>query len=161
MFDFSPTDRIEKKKMYSLLRAQANSLLEGETDAIANLANLSALLSLTLPDVNWAGFYIMRENCLVLGPFQGKPACVRIQAGKGVCGTAVEKDAVQVVPDVRAFAGHIACDKDSLSEIVVPLHAEGRVVGVLDIDSPFPARFDETDAEGLESLAGLIETACF
>lgn len=161
MFDFNPTDRRDKKGMYSLLRAQAGSLLEGETDTIANLANLSALLSLTLPDINWAGFYILRGNCLVLGPFQGKPACVRIPLGKGVCGTAAEKDETQVVPDVRVFAGHIACDKDSRSEIVVPLHAGGRVAGVLDIDSPLSARFDKADAEGLQALAEGIETACF
>lgn len=161
MFDFNSTDRRDKKEMYSLLRAQAGSLLEGETDIIANLANLSALLGLTLPGINWAGFYIIRGNCLVLGPFQGKPACVRIPLGKGVCGTAAEKDETQVVPDVRAFAGHIACDKDSLSEIVVPLHAGGRVAGVLDIDSPLSARFDEADAEGLQALAEVIETACF
>ena len=116
---------------------------------------------MTLPEINWAGFYFLRGGCLVLGPFQGKPACVRIPLGKGVCGTAAERDETQVVPHVRAFAGHIACDEDSRSEIVVPLHSGGRVAGVLDIDSPLPARFDEADAQGLEAVAGLIEVACF
>ncbi len=144
----------------SLLRAQAASLLEGETDLIADLANLSALLNLTLPDINWVGFYLLRGNDLVLGPFQGKPACVRIPLGRGVCGRAAERDETQIVPDVRAFSGHIACDGDSRSEIVVPLHSGGRVAGVLDVDSPLPARFDETDAGELEGIAGLLETAC-
>lgn len=161
MFNVSPIDPREKETMYSLLQKQADSLLQDESNTVANLANLAALLYLTLPDVSWAGFYLMREGCLVLGPFQGKPACVRIPFGQGVCGTAAKLDIVQVVPDVHAFAGHIACDKDSLSEIVVPLHAQGCVAGVMDIDSPLAERFDETDAQGLKALAKLIETACF
>lgn len=153
--------RNEKEEMYALLQKQAGALLQGESDAVANLANLAALLYLTLQDVNWAGFYLARGSELVLGPFQGKPACVRIAFGKGVCGTAAREDRVQIVPDVHAFAGHIACDSGSRSEIVVPLHAQGRVAGVMDIDSPTPARFDETDAQGLGALAKLLESACF
>ena len=153
--------QIGKKEMYLLLQKQAEVLLQDESDTVADLANLAALLYLTLPDVNWAGFYLARGDGLVLGPFQGKPACVRIRFGKGVCGTAAQTDRVQIVPDVRAFAGHIACDSGSRSEIVVPLHAQGRVAGVMDIDSPTTARFDETDARGLEALAELIESACF
>lgn len=117
------------------------ALLEGETDTVANLANASALLFDVLPDVNWAGFYFLKGDCLVLGPFQGKPACVRLPLGKGVCSAAVQRDQVVVVPDVYAFAGHIACDSASRSEVVFPLHREGRVVAVLDIDSPVPDRF--------------------
>lgn len=154
-------DAGERKKQYVLLCSQAESLTDGETNVIANLANLSALLNLSLPDINWAGFYLREEDELVLGPFQGKPACIRIPMGKGVCGTAAQKDEIQVVRDVHLFPGHIACDSCSASEIVVPLHRGDRVTGVLDIDSPFPARFDETDARGLKALAPIIEAACF
>lgn len=150
-----------KEEMYSLLQKQAEALLQDESDTVADLANLAALLYLMLPDINWAGFYLARGGGLVLGPFQGKPACVRIPFGKGVCGTAAQADRVQIVPDVHTFAGHIACDSGSRSEIVVPLHARGRVAGVMDIDSPTPDRFDETDAQGLGALAKLIESACF
>lgn len=135
---------------YSSLAMELGALVEGETDAIANYANASALLNLRLPVLNWAGFYLMKEGQLVLGPFQGKPACIRIPLGKGVCGTAAAEHRTLVVPDVHLFPGHIACDAESASEIVVPLVQEGRVVGVLDIDSPISNRFSEADRLGLE-----------
>ena len=124
---------------------------------IANLANDSALLWAALPDINWAGFYKMVDGILVLYPFQGKPACVRIQVGKGVCGTAVAEDATQFVPDVHQFPGHIACDSASNSEIVVPIHVNGEIWGVLDIDSPYPERFTEEDREGLKKFVAVLE----
>ena len=128
-----------------------------ERDTVANMANLSAFLYNGLDNLNWAGFYILKEGTLVLGPFQGKPACVRIGMGKGVCGTAASTRQTQLVPDVHAFAGHIACDSASQSEIVVPLFCRGEVWGVLDIDSPIKARFDETDRENLEKIARIFE----
>jgi GAF domain-containing protein len=134
------------------LRAQARALLEGERDATANSANLASLIFHALPDLNWAGFYWMKGGELVLGPFQGKPACVRIALGRGVCGTAARDRRTIVVPDVEKFPGHIACDSASRSEIVVPIVASGRVVGVLDLDSPSLARFDEEHARALESI---------
>lgn len=146
---------------YSLLCAQMRSLAEGEAHWLPVLANASALIMEELDDLNWAGFYLTdattAEPSLLLGPFQGKVACVRIAYGKGVCGTAAALDQTQLVPDVHAFPGHIACDSASNSEIVVPLHARGAVVGVLDIDSPSLARFDERDREGLEELVRTIE----
>ncbi|HRE15332.1 MAG TPA: GAF domain-containing protein, partial [Usitatibacteraceae bacterium] len=126
--------------------------LAGERDPVANAANLASLVFHTLPDLNWAGFYWAKEGELVLGPFQGKPACVRIAPGRGVCGTAFARGKTVVVPDVHAFPGHIACDSASRSEIVVPVAKDGRVVGVLDLDSPLPGRFDDDDAKGLEAL---------
>ncbi len=150
----------DKKEMYALLQAQVRSLLEGETNLIANLSNISALLNLSLPGINWAGFYLMHDNELILGPFQGKPACVHIPLGKGVCGTAALNDEPLVVKDVHQFPGHIACDCDSASEIVVPLHCRGHVAGVLDIDSPAAGRFDNTDERELVKIAELIEAAC-
>ncbi|MBO7385150.1 MAG: GAF domain-containing protein [Clostridia bacterium] len=138
---------------YSLLLSQAHALTEGVKHTISNLANLSALLYDTLEDINWAGFYILEGSTLVLGPFQGRPACVEIPLGRGVCGTAAREDRTVVVPDVHAFPGHIACDSASRSEIVIPLRVSGRVWGVLDIDSPSPDRFDESDREGLEKVA--------
>lgn len=143
-------DRIER---YRQLVAQAEALTAGEADRIANAANLAALVFHALPELNWAGFYFHDGHELVVGPFQGKPACVRIAIGKGVCGTAAETRETQVVPDVHAFPGHIACDGDTRSEIVVPLIHDGEVVGVLDLDSPHPDRFDTTDREGLEAVA--------
>ena len=135
--------------------------LVARTDGVpyetANLANASAILWQYLPDINWAGFYKMTEGQLVLGPFQGKPACVRIPVGKGVCGTAVAQDRVQLVYDVHDFPGHIACDSASNSEIVIPLHKDGEVWGVLDIDSPFVGRFTEEDRKGLEKFAAILE----
>ena len=135
-----------------------SAVIDGVTHKIANLANASALLWEAMDNLNWAGFYLMEEGRLVLGPFQGKVACVEIEVGKGVCGTAVAERKTQLVPDVHAFAGHIACYSASNSEIVVPLFKNGEVVGVLDIDSPLFARFDENDREGLENFSRIIET---
>lgn len=148
-----------KRDLYDALAQQLAALLEGEPDAIANAANMSALIYQLLPDLNWAGFYFMRGPELVLGPFQGKVACVRIPVGRGVCGTAVERKTSVVVPDVHAFPGHIACDSASRSELVVPLIKDGRVLGVLDLDSPHPNRFDEEDREGCERLVEIYLTA--
>ena len=152
---FDPSAFGSKAALYEALAAQAAALLEGERDPIANAANLSALLWHGLPDLNWAGFYFLRGGELVLGPFQGRPACVRIALGRGVCGTAAQRRASVIVPNVNEFEGHIACDAASNSEIVVPLLAGTRVLGVLDLDSPRLARFDETDRAGLEPLAAL------
>ena len=135
---------------YGDLAASLESLLAGETDALANLSNASALLEAALPRINWCGFYLLRAEELVLGPFQGKPACVRIPLGKGVCGTAAARRETLVVPDVEKFPGHIACDAASRSEIVVPLMEGGTLRGVLDVDAPVAGRFDERDREGLE-----------
>ena len=155
----SAIDAADKPAFYDELAAQAAALFHGERDRIANAANLSALLWLTLPDLNWAGFYFMGATAdgqgreLVLGPFQGKPACIRIAVGKGVCGTAVASRATQLVRNVHEFPGHIACDAASNSEIVVPLKRGDEVLGVLDLDSPKLARFDEADRAGLERIA--------
>jgi L-methionine (R)-S-oxide reductase len=140
---------------YEELALQARGLLDGERDPVANAANLAALIWHSLPDLNWCGFYFLKDRELVLGPFQGKPACVRIALGKGVCGTAAAARATQVVADVHAFPGHIACDSASNSEIVVPLLRGGAVLGVLDLDSPKLARFDDADRAGLERLASI------
>ncbi len=140
---------------YDELAQQAEGLLSGQKHRIANAANLSALIFEALPEVNWAGFYFLEGDELIVGPFQGRPACVRIEMGKGVCGTAAATRATQRVEDVHAFEGHIACDPESRSEVVVPLVVDGQVIGVLDIDSPRAGRFDETDQRGLERLAGI------
>lgn len=145
---------------YELLNARLGALVEGERDLIANLANASALLMESMEGLNWAGFYLRRGEELVLGPFQGKVACIRIPMGRGVCGTAAALDAVQLVPDVHAFPGHIACDSASNAEIVLPLHWKGAVAGVLDIDSPLLNRFTEEDRLGLEVFAAILESAC-
>lgn len=150
----------EKDALYRPLLAQLQSLLDGERDTIANLANASSLLKELLPDLNWAGFYVAKGGELVLGPFQGKAACIRIPLGRGVCGAAAALDRTQLVPDVHAFPGHIACDGASNSEIVIPLHFGGRVVAVLDMDSPTLGRFDEADQTWLEQCARVIERAC-
>jgi GAF domain-containing protein len=142
-----------KAEVYAELASQLRGLLEGERDPIANAANLSALIMWNLPELNWAGFYFMKGGELVLGPFQGKPACVRIALGKGVCGTAAATRETQVVADVHAFPGHIACDAASASELVVPLIRNGQVLGVLDLDSPRQNRFDDEDRKGCETLA--------
>ena len=146
-----PTD---KAAAYAELETGLRALLAGEHDLIANAANLAALLYWSLPELNWAGFYLVEpaRGDLLLGPFQGKPACVRIPVGRGVCGTAAARRETVVVPDVHAFAGHIACDSASNSEIVVPVLRDDRLIGVLDLDSPVPGRFDEEDARGLERL---------
>lgn len=146
----------DRTEQYRGLAEQARALVAGESDRIANAANLSALLFHTLPDLNWAGFYFFDGHELVVGPFQGKPACVRIALGRGVCGTAATTRVTQLVPDVHAFPGHIACDADTRSEIVVPLVREGELIGVLDLDSPLPARFDTIDRLGLEAVAGIF-----
>jgi L-methionine (R)-S-oxide reductase len=142
-----------KAEVYAELAGQLRGLLEGERDPVANAANLSALIMWNLPDLNWAGFYFMRGGELVLGPFQGKPACVRIALGKGVCGTAAATRETQIVADVHDFPGHIACDAASASELVVPLIRNGQVLGVLDLDSPTKNRFDDEDRIGCEALA--------
>ena len=157
-------DFTDKRAGYERLAGQLAALLAGETDPIANAANTAALIFDALPQVSWAGFYFLREGRredpsggeLVVGPFQGKPACVRIALGRGVCGTAAARRTTLIVPDVNAFPGHIACDAASQSEVVVPLIAAERLVGVLDLDSPRLARFDELDARGLERLAALF-----
>ena len=142
---------------YNSLYAQLTALTEGIPYEVANLANASALLWQELPDINWAGFYKMEDGALVLGPFQGKPACIRIPVGRGVCGTAVAEDRVQLVYDVHQFPGHIACDSASNSEIVLPIHAGGKIWGVLDIDSPFIGRFTEADRDGLLEVVKILE----
>ena len=160
MFASSPAKKHDSKKsLYAELLGQANALFEGEHDFIANAENLSALLFHSLPDLHWAGFYFLKEEGLVLGPFQGKPACVRIAVGKGVCGTAAQQRQTVVVPDVAKFPGHIACDSASKSEIVIPLVRFDRVIGVLDLDSPNLSRFDEEDRRGLEALADVFLNA--
>ncbi|TCG04286.1 diguanylate cyclase [Paraburkholderia steynii] len=157
MFEATINTALPKAEFYQELASQARSLLEGEANQIANAANLSALLFNTLPELNWAGFYFALDGELVVGPFQGKPACVRIPMGRGVCGRAAETRETQVVPDVDAFPGHIACDSASRSEIVIPLQkASGELVGVLDIDSPVLARFDDEDRHGLEEVARIF-----
>ena len=143
---------------YPLLNQQLAALIRGVPHRIANLSNAAALLYNTLPDLNWAGFYLMEDGMLVLGPFQGKPACIEIQVGRGVCGTAVAEDRTQLAYDVHQFPGHIACDGASNSEIVVPIHAGDRIVGVLDIDSPLTGRFTEEDRVGLEEFVHVLET---
>lgn len=147
---------------YTLLREQLISLTEGVSDPVANLSNAAALLYDTLDRINWAGFYFLRGESLILGPFQGKPACVKIPLGKGVCGTAAQTDETLVVPDVHHFPGHIACDSASNSEIVIPLRRDGKVIGVLDIDSPVFDRFTDNDRQGLERFAAETERLiCF
>lgn len=145
-----------KSISYGQIYDQLTELLRGESDFLANAANTASLLYHSLPDVSWAGFYFSRADQLILGPFQGKPACARIGFGKGVCGTAAARSETIVVPDVSKFAGHIACDADAKSEIVVPLLNWGKLLGVLDLDSTSPSRFDDEDREGLESLAALF-----
>jgi len=142
-----------KNEFYKELLTQAKGLMSGESDLIANMANLSALMFNRMEKVNWAGFYLYKEDQLVLGPFQGQPACIRIPVGRGVCGTAAQSLQTQLVEDVHAFEGHIACDAASNSEIVIPLVLNGNLLGVLDIDSPEYSRFDEEDKAGLEALA--------
>ena len=156
MFDFKPIDSGDKPRLYADLIAAARVLVEGVPDPVANMANVAALIWQFLPSLNWAGFYRFMDGQLVLGPFQGKPACIRIALGSGVCGTAAETRRTIRVADVHAFPGHIACDSASASEIVVPILVEGALVGVLDLDSPLPDRFDLTDEQGLEELVRAI-----
>ena len=147
---------ISKRDLYAQLAAQLSSLLAGERDLIANAANFSSLIFHALPDLNWAGFYFARDGELVLGPFQGQPACVRIKIGQGVCGAGAAKCGTVIVPNVHEFPGHIACDSASNSEIVVPLMKDERMIGVLDLDSPSIGRFDADDADGLERLVRIL-----
>jgi len=155
-----------KNQLYPLLAEQLKALVDGETHAVPNLANCSALLFYAIKDINWAGFYLTETNettgkeYLLLGPFQGKTACIRIPSGRGVCGTALATGEIQLVRDVHEFPGHIACDSASNSEIVLPIRRNGKVVAVLDIDSPVFNRFDEEDKEGLQKLVEILEQAC-
>jgi L-methionine (R)-S-oxide reductase len=153
------SEQKSKQSEYEALNRTLTALLDGERDWIANLANTAALLFTELADVNWAGFYLLKDGELVLGPFQGKPACVRIALGEGVCGTAAAQRRSIVVPDVRAFPGHIACDSASNSELVVPLIRDGELLGVLDLDSPQFARFDDEDRAGIEAIARVLLAA--
>ena len=142
---------------YKIAAQQLSALVDGVPYEVANLANASALLWQEMPEINWVGFYKMVDGALVLGPFQGKPACIRIPVGRGVCGTAVQEDKVQLVYNVHDFPGHIACDSASNSEIVLPIHVNGQIWGVLDIDSPYIGRFTEADQAGLEVIVGILE----
>ena len=150
----------EKKLAYPIIQKQLSALMEGEKQPLPNMANMCALLYHALPKLNWCGFYLLQKDTLVLGPFQGLPACIRIPVGRGVCGTAAAQGRTQLVPDVHAFPGHIACDSASRSEIVIPLYADGRLLGVLDIDSPLLNRFDENDRQELEKLCHKLCDAC-
>jgi GAF domain-containing protein len=148
-----------KTELYASLAPQLRSLLEGERDSIANMANFASLLFHSLPDLNWSGFYLLKDNQLVLGPFQGKPACIRIPMGEGVCGAAAVRRETVLVANVHDFPGHIACDSASNSEIVVPIVAGEKLIGVLDLDSPMFSRFDDTDAKGLNELVDIFTGA--
>lgn len=167
MFDFRPDESLAPAELHRQLREAAKALTEGEPDGIANMANVAALLWEFLPDLNWAGFYRVAPSKngsgsggeeLVLGPFVGRPACIRIPFGQGVCGAAAASGETQLVEDVHAFPGHIACDAASRSELVAPVLRDGRVIAVIDLDSPSPARFSEEDASGIEALASLLAT---
>ena len=156
MYDFKPAPGQAKPDLYADLLAAVDAITTGERDAVANMANVAALLGEFLPRLNWAGFYRAIDGELVLGPFVGRPACIRIPFGRGVCGAAAAKGETQLVPDVHAFPGHIACDAASRSELVVPVLRAGAVIAVIDCDSPERARFDAEDAAGLEALATLL-----
>ena len=156
MYDFTSNPNQPKAELYSDLLSAAKALTDGEPDSIANMANISALLYQIVPDLNWVGFYRMIAGELVLGPFCGKPACIRIPVGRGVCGSAVETKQSQLVPDVHAFPGHIACDAESRAELVVPILRNGEVTAVIDLDSPTPNRFDSEDQKGIEDLAAIL-----
>lgn len=161
MFDFKPDPGLGAEELYRELNAAADALTDGEVDGVANMANVAALIWEFVPRLNWAGFYRMGESSkseaeLVLGPFAGRPACIRIPLGKGVCGTAASEGITQRIDDVHAFPGHIACDAASQSELVVPVLRDGKVIAVIDLDSPEPARFTEEDARGIEQLAAML-----
>lgn len=156
MFETHFDSTLPKPALYAQVNQSLRTLIENEPDWIANLANASALLFHSLPDLNWAGFYLRKGDTLIVGPFQGRPACVRIALGRGVCGTAAAERRTIIVPNVHEFAGHIACDSASNSEIVVPMLKGNRLLGVLDIDSPKLARFDNQDREGLEALVAVL-----
>ena len=146
------------EEFYELVKLQVQGLTEDVPYFIANMSNISALLNDALDNINWVGFYFMKNGKLVLGPFQGKPACIEIEIGRGVCGTAVKEDQIQLIQDVHQFPGHIACDSASNSEIVIPMHVNGNIVGVLDIDSPMIGRFTEADRDGLKNIVEMIES---
>jgi GAF domain-containing protein len=156
MHTIEPTPGQSKPDLYSELVAAALALTDGEPDGIANMANVAALIPMFVGELNWAGFYRLQQGELVLGPFWGKPACIRIALGQGVCGTAAALSQTQLVEDVHTFAGHIACDSASRSELVVPVRRAGRVIAVIDLDSPLLARFDAEDAAGIEALSAAI-----
>jgi L-methionine (R)-S-oxide reductase len=156
MYAFNIATDTPKTELYNELLKAADALTAGEPDGIANMANIASLIGQFVPDLNWAGFYRMLDGELVLGPFQGKAACIRIPLDKGVCGAAARLAATQLVEDVHAFPGHIACDADSRSELVVPIVRDAKVIAVIDLDSPLPARFDAQDAAGIERLARLL-----
>jgi GAF domain-containing protein len=159
MYHFAPEPGQPKSELYRDLVEFARALVADEPDPVANMANLAALIWQFVPRLNWAGFYRMVDGGLVLGPFQGKPACIRIAIDQGVCGAAAAQARTQLVPDVHAFPGHIACDADSRSELVVPVIVAGQVIAVIDLDSPEPGRFDDDDARGIEALAHAIAGA--
>jgi len=156
VFEIGKINAQNKQEFYKQLNIYLTGLISEETDWLAGISNASALLYLLLPDINWAGFYLYKGGELILGPFQGKPACVRIALGKGVCGTAAKTRKIQVVEDVNEFPGHIACDAVSQSEIVLPIIKDDKLIGVLDIDSPAKARFDKQDSEGLSSFVNIL-----
>jgi len=156
MYDFAADPALPKTELYRELAQAADALTRDEPDGVANMANIAALLWQFLPDINWAGFYRVIDGELVLGPFCGKPACIRIPMGQGVCGTAAAEAKTQLVEDVHAFPGHIACDAASRSELVVPVVNDGAVIAVIDLDSPMPARFEGDDAAGIEALAKMV-----
>jgi L-methionine (R)-S-oxide reductase len=156
MYAFAIDPETSKAELYGELLKAADALTAGESDGIANMANVAALVWQYLPDLNWSGFYRMVEGELVLGPFQGKAACIRIPLDKGVCGAAARTGQVQCVEDVHAFPGHIACDVDSRSELVAPIYRDGEVIAVIDLDSPIPSRFDGGDVAGISALAQLL-----
>ena len=157
MYDFAADPNASKPENYRLLADAAAALIAGETDTTANMANIAALIWEFLPDLNWAGFYRLVDGELVLGPFQGKPACIRIPVGNGVCGSVAETGTTLRVDDVHAFPGHIACDANSRSELVVPVRRNGTLCAVIDLDSPRPARFDADDSAGIEELARRLD----
>ena len=156
MYDFQPDASLDTPERYRQLLEAADALTSGERDVVANMANVAALMWEFVPQLNWAGFYRMVDGELVLGPFVGRPACIRIPLGRGVCGAAAQTGETQLVEDVHAFPGHIACDAASRSELVVPVSRDGEVIAVIDLDSPDPARFTDDDARGVEALAALL-----
>ena len=158
MYDFRPAPGTPKSEAYRQLLNAADSLTKDEPDTVANMANIAALLWDFLPDLNWSGFYRVLDGQLVLGPFMGRPACIRIPIGQGVCGAAAQAAATQLVEDVHAFPGHIACDAVTNSELVVPVKRGGEVIAVIDLDSPAKARFDRDDAAGIETVAKMLST---
>ena len=158
MYAFDIATDVPKMELYAELLKAADALTAGEPDGVANMANIAASVWQFVPDLNWAGFYRMIEGELVLGPFQGKSACIRIPLDKGVCGAAARTGTTQLVEDVHAFPGHIACDAASRSELVVPVKRDGLVIAVIDLDSPLPGRFDADDAAGIEAVAALLAT---